>query len=58
MHHGDEHAGDELAGSVVESLTEIDIDVLSRRLWERLRRELRTELLIDRERAGSLADIR
>jgi hypothetical protein len=58
MHQGDDHAGDELAGTVVDSLTEVDIEMLSRRLWERLRRELRTELLIDRERAGALADIR
>lgn len=58
MMRDEDHAGDEMAGKVVESLTEIDIEVLSRRLWERLRRELRTELLIDRERAGALADIR
>jgi hypothetical protein len=36
----------------------MDIDHLSRRLWSRIRREMRTELLVDRERAGSLADIR
>lgn len=43
---------------VVEDLTEVDLDRLTRRLWSRIRRELRSELLIDRERAGVLADVR
>ena len=49
---------EEAARRIFAAATEVDIDVLSRRLWSRLRRELRTELLVDRERAGSLADIR
>ena len=52
------YGGDELAETVIDSLTEIDLDKLTRRLYGRIRRELRSELLIDRERAGSLADIR
>jgi hypothetical protein len=39
-------------------MSELDLDRLTRRLWLRIRRELRTELLIDRERAGVLADMR
>jgi hypothetical protein len=58
MTNDDPHAGDELSGAVVDSLTEVDLEILTRRLWGRVRRELRTELLIDRERAGALADIR
>jgi hypothetical protein len=49
---------EEAARRIFAAASEVDIDVLSRRLWSRLRRELRTELLVDRERAGSLADIR
>ncbi|HZB42239.1 MAG TPA: DUF4157 domain-containing protein, partial [Ilumatobacter sp.] len=49
---------EEAAGRIFAAASEVDIDVLSRRLWSRIRRELRTELLVDRERAGSLADIR
>jgi hypothetical protein len=44
--------------NVVESLSELDLDRLTRRMWMRIRRELRTEMLIDRERAGVLADMR
>ena len=46
------------ATNVVEDLSEIDLERLTRRLWTRIRRELRGELLIDRERAGALADVR
>ena len=57
--HYDSFAEDEeAAGRLFAAASEVDIDVLSRRLWSRMRRELRTELLVDRERAGSLADIR
>jgi hypothetical protein len=37
---------------------ELDLDDLARRLYERIRRRLRAELLIDRERAGLIADLR
>jgi hypothetical protein len=50
-------AGDDVE-NVVESLSELDLDRLTRRMWMRIRRELRTEMLIDRERAGVLADMR
>jgi hypothetical protein len=56
---GDEpYAGQEMAARVVEQLTDLDLELLTRRLWVRVRRELRAELLIDRERAGVLADVR
>ena len=57
--HDDIHALDEEhAGRIFAAASEVDIDNLSRRLWSRIRREMRTELIVDRERAGSLADIR
>jgi hypothetical protein len=34
------------------------LDELARRLYPRLHRELRLELLVDRERSGLLSDIR
>ena len=46
------------ATNIVESMSDIDLDRLTRRLWTRMRRELRSDLLIDRERAGVLADMR
>ena len=55
---GEAHADAELAAHVVDSLTEVDLELLTRRLYRRIRTMLRSELLIDRERAGSLADIR
>ena len=39
-------------------LDHLDLDELSDRLYHRLRRRLRTELLVDRERAGLLTDFR
>jgi hypothetical protein len=39
-------------------LDHLDLDELSDRLYGRLRRRLRTELLVDRERAGLLTDFR
>jgi hypothetical protein len=39
-------------------LDHLDLDELSDRLYMRLRRRLRTELLVDRERAGLLTDFR
>jgi hypothetical protein len=55
---GSPQAPDEMAHQVVQSLGEVELEMLARRLYGRIRRELRTELLIDRERAGALADIR
>jgi len=57
--HNDSFAEDEeAAGRLFAAASDVDIDNLSRRMWSRIRREMRTELLVDRERAGSLADIR
>jgi hypothetical protein len=56
---GDAHDADELmARRVFAAATDIDLDSLTRRLYSRIRRELRTELIVDRERSGSLADMR
>jgi hypothetical protein len=56
--HTSDHAIDEeAAGRVFAAATDLDIDALSRRIWSRIRREMRTELLIDRERSGTLADL-
>jgi hypothetical protein len=53
------HNADELmARRVFAAATDLDLDSLTRRLYSRIRRELRTELLVDRERSGSLADAR
>jgi hypothetical protein len=48
----------EVAADIFSAASDLDIDALSRKVWRRIRREMRTELLIDRERAGSLADMR
>lgn len=45
------------ASTLLSAASEHDIDALSRQVWSRIRREMRTELLIDRERAGVLADL-
>lgn len=55
---GNPFADAELAGRVVDSLSEIDLEVLTRKLYRRIRTHLRIELLTDRERAGALADVR
>jgi Domain of unknown function (DUF4157) len=39
-------------------INKIDLDELATRLYDRLRSRLRTELLVDRERAGLLTDFR
>jgi hypothetical protein len=52
------YEGAERAAAAVDEMGDLDVDALFRRLWVRIRRELRTELLIDRERAGALADFR
>jgi hypothetical protein len=46
------------AAVLLSSASDHDVDVLSRRIWSRIRREMRSELLVDRERAGALADHR
>lgn len=57
--HDDEWARHEAAaGHIFAAASELDIDALSRRIWGRIRREMRSELLVDRERAGVLADAR
>jgi len=53
-----EHDTGAAAATLLSSASEYDIDVLSRRIWSRIRREMRSELLVDRERAGALADHR
>jgi hypothetical protein len=56
---GDSFAHDEEAAHrILTAASDLDIDALSRRIWTRIRREMRTELIVDRERAGSLADVR
>jgi hypothetical protein len=46
------------AASVAEEAAPIDIDDLARRVYGQVRTQLRSELLIDRERAGLLTDFR
>jgi hypothetical protein len=45
-------------GTEAAERPELDLDELARRLYDRIRRRLRAELLIDRERAGLIADLR
>ncbi len=40
------------------SVADRDLDEMVRRLYPRLRRSLSTDLLVARERAGTLADLR
>lgn len=51
-------AGPGTAEGVGASLGERELDEMVRRLYPRLRRSLSTELLVARERAGMLADLR
>ena len=52
-----DHDDDQTAASrVFDAASDLDLDQLARRLYGRFRRDLRRELLIDRERAGTLAD--
>jgi hypothetical protein len=44
--------------AAVSGGSEKDLDDLARRLYERIRLRLKRELLVDRERAGSLTDLR
>ena len=55
----DSDTPDELmARRVFAAATDLDVDALTRRIYGRIRRELRSELLVDRERSGVLADSR
>jgi len=45
-----------MASRVFDAASDLDLEKLTRRLYGRFRRDLRRELLIDRERAGTLAD--
>lgn len=44
--------------STVSDMDGVELDELAARLYDRLRSRLRTELLVDRERAGMLTDFR
>lgn len=55
---GEAGEDDLAAGRLFAAASETDLDALARRLYGRLRGRLRQELLIDRERAGALADMR
>ncbi|MFL6124652.1 DUF4157 domain-containing protein [Actinophytocola sp.] len=46
------------AGGSAANMDDADLDELAARLYDRLRSRLRTELLVDRERAGMLTDFR
>jgi hypothetical protein len=55
------HTGDDnqaQSGRAEINPDDIDLDALARRLWERIRTNLRGELLVDRERSGKLTDFR
>lgn len=44
-------------GGAAAGGSERELDELARRLYDRIRSRLRTELLVDRERAGALSDL-
>jgi hypothetical protein len=46
------------AAPVTQEAAPIDLDDLARRVYGQVRTQLRSELLIDRERAGLLTDFR
>jgi hypothetical protein len=46
------------SGGPATTIAERDLDEMVRRLYPRLRRSLSSELLVARERAGTLADLR
>ena len=46
------------AAPATEEVAPIDLDDLARRIFGQVRTQLRSELLIDRERAGLLTDFR
>ncbi|TDV46183.1 eCIS core domain-containing protein [Actinophytocola oryzae] len=55
--HDDDQNARHNGGSGLD-LENVDLDELATRLYDRLRSRLRTELLVDRERAGLLTDFR
>jgi len=46
------------AATAPSPASETDMDELARKLYDRIRGRLKTELLVDRERAGFLTDLR
>jgi hypothetical protein len=46
------------AGGTADGRTNLELDTLAAHLYERIAARLRTELRLDRERAGVLTDIR
>jgi hypothetical protein len=56
--HEDHEYGRPNPDQSVMDINKINMDELATRLYDRLRSRLRTELLIDRERAGLLTDFR
>jgi hypothetical protein len=44
-------------GAVPDAFSDQQLDMLARRIYGRIRDRLGSELLLDRERAGSLADL-
>jgi hypothetical protein len=48
----------EQPAAVTQPAPEQDLDVLAARLYDRIRGRLRAELLVDRERANLLTDLR
>lgn len=55
---GDEDTDTQDRDNAVSSMDDAELDELATRLYDRLRSRLRTELLVDRERAGLLTDFR
>jgi len=51
-------ADESFEGEQSIDIDDIDLDELAVRLYDRLRSQLRRELLVDRERAGLLTDFR
>ena len=57
--HGGAPAPESSAASAgPHQASETEMDELARKLYDRLRNRLKTELLVDRERAGFLTDLR
>ena len=55
---GSSAASAEVAPAGPNQASDADMDELARKLYDRLRSRLKTELLVDRERAGFLTDLR
>ncbi|MDP9389347.1 MAG: hypothetical protein M3Q48_15875, partial [Actinomycetota bacterium] len=54
----DPHRGVTTSGRAQLDIDEVDLEELARKLYDRVRSLLRTELLVDRERSGLLSDFR